>query len=79
MIRPQAAQSLRESTPLGDSSAKPVAAGGPSARQGAWFSAISEPERFAVEAAGGRIEFVGDEKTHSSSALREMLRQRGAL
>jgi len=37
------------------------------------------PERFAVEAGGGRIEFVGDIKTHSSSALREMLRQRGAL
>ncbi len=37
------------------------------------------PERFAVEQCGGRIEFVGDEKTHSSSALREMLRQRGAL
>ena len=37
------------------------------------------PERFAVERGGGRIEFVGDEKTHSSSALREILRQRGAL
>jgi D-glycero-beta-D-manno-heptose 1-phosphate adenylyltransferase len=37
------------------------------------------PERFAVEKCGGRIEFVGDEKTHSSSALREILRQRGAL
>jgi rfaE bifunctional protein nucleotidyltransferase chain/domain len=37
------------------------------------------PERFAVEQCGGRIEFVGDEKTHSSSALREILRQRGAL
>ena len=37
------------------------------------------PERHAVEACGGRIEFVGDEKTHSSSALREALRQRGAL
>jgi rfaE bifunctional protein nucleotidyltransferase chain/domain len=37
------------------------------------------PERFAVEAGGGHIEFVGDEKTHSSSALREILRQRGAL
>ncbi|MFK8047471.1 MAG: adenylyltransferase/cytidyltransferase family protein [Halioglobus sp.] len=37
------------------------------------------PERFAVEACGGRIEFVGDEKTHSSSALREILRERGAL
>jgi rfaE bifunctional protein nucleotidyltransferase chain/domain len=37
------------------------------------------PERFAVEACGGQIQFVGDEKTHSSSALREALRQRGAL
>jgi rfaE bifunctional protein nucleotidyltransferase chain/domain len=37
------------------------------------------PERFAVEAAGGRIEFVGDEKTHSSSTLRQILRERGAL
>jgi len=37
------------------------------------------PERFAVEACGGRIEFVGDDKTHSSSALREALRQRGAI
>ena len=37
------------------------------------------PERFAVEACGGRIAFVGDEKTHSSSALREALRQRGAI
>ena len=37
------------------------------------------PERFAVEAGGGRIEFVGDKKTHSSSALRQALRERGAL
>ena len=37
------------------------------------------PERVAVEACGGRIEFVGDEKTHSSTALREALRRRGAL
>ncbi|MEM9624318.1 MAG: adenylyltransferase/cytidyltransferase family protein [Pseudomonadota bacterium] len=34
------------------------------------------PERHAVEAGGGRIEFVGDEKTHSSSALRGQLRER---
>jgi len=34
------------------------------------------PERFAVEACGGRIEFVGDEKTHSSSALRAAMRER---
>ena len=37
------------------------------------------PERFAVEACGGRIEFVGDEKTHSSSALRQALRERGKI
>ncbi len=37
------------------------------------------PERFAVEACGGRIEFVGDDKTHSSSALREALRERGEI
>ena len=37
------------------------------------------PERFAVEAGGGRIEFVGDDKTHSSSALRQALRDRGEI
>ncbi|MEP4149140.1 MAG: adenylyltransferase/cytidyltransferase family protein [Halioglobus sp.] len=37
------------------------------------------PERFAVEAGGGRIEFVGDEKTHSSTALRRALRERGEI
>ena len=37
------------------------------------------PERVAVEAVGGRIEFVGDEKNHSSTALRQALRERGAL
>jgi len=31
------------------------------------------PERVVVEAYGGRIEFVGDEKSHSSSALRAAL------
>ncbi len=34
------------------------------------------PERAAVESHGGRIEFVGDEKSHSSSALRAELRRR---
>ncbi|RLA44290.1 MAG: D-glycero-beta-D-manno-heptose 1-phosphate adenylyltransferase [Gammaproteobacteria bacterium] len=34
------------------------------------------PERFAVENCGGRIEFVGDDKTHSSSALRRALDDR---
>ena len=47
--------------------------------KGTDYSLEQMPERFAVEACGGRIEFVGDEKTHSSSALREILRQRGAL
>lgn len=37
------------------------------------------PERFAVAECGGRIEFVGDEKTHSSTALRQALRDRGQL
>lgn len=37
------------------------------------------PERFAVEAGGGRIAFVGDEKTHSSTALRKALRERGEI
>ncbi len=37
------------------------------------------PERFAVEAGGGRIEFVGDEKSHSSTALRQALRERGEI
>ncbi len=37
------------------------------------------PERIAVEACGGRIEFVGDEKNHSSTALRQALRERGQL
>jgi D-beta-D-heptose 7-phosphate kinase/D-beta-D-heptose 1-phosphate adenosyltransferase len=33
------------------------------------------PEREAVEANGGRIEFVGDDKTHSSTELRRHLRK----
>jgi D-beta-D-heptose 7-phosphate kinase/D-beta-D-heptose 1-phosphate adenosyltransferase len=37
------------------------------------------PERFAVAECGGRIAFVGDEKTHSSTALRQALRDRGQL
>jgi hypothetical protein len=37
------------------------------------------PERFAVAAGGGRIEFVGDQKSHSSTALRQALRQRGEI
>ena len=37
------------------------------------------PERFAVAECGGRIEFVGDEKSHSSTALRQALRERGQI
>ena len=47
--------------------------------KGTDYTLAQMPERFAVEQGGGRIEFVGDEKTHSSSALREILRRRGAL
>lgn len=36
------------------------------------------PEAEAVKAIGARIEFVGDEKTHSSSALRKVLSEREA-
>jgi rfaE bifunctional protein nucleotidyltransferase chain/domain len=37
------------------------------------------PERETVERLGSRIEFVGDEKQHSSTELRRILRERGAL
>ena len=37
------------------------------------------PERETVERIGGRIAFVGDEKQHSSTELRRILRERGAL
>lgn len=37
------------------------------------------PERATVERIGGRIAFVGDEKQHSSTELRRILRERGAL
>lgn len=37
------------------------------------------PERATVESIGGRIAFVGDEKQHSSTELRRILRERGAL
>lgn len=37
------------------------------------------PERATVEGIGGRIAFVGDEKQHSSTELRRILRERGAL
>ncbi|MDP1930792.1 MAG: adenylyltransferase/cytidyltransferase family protein [Gammaproteobacteria bacterium] len=41
--------------------------------KGTDYSLEQMPERFAVEACGGRIAFVGDEKTHSSSALRKAI------
>lgn len=44
--------------------------------KGTDYSMEQMPERFAVEAVGGRIEFVGDDKTHSSSALRQAIDQR---
>ncbi|KAA1189525.1 adenylyltransferase/cytidyltransferase family protein [Pseudohalioglobus sediminis] len=47
--------------------------------KGTDYSLDKMPERFAVEAGGGRIEFVGDEKTHSSTALRNALRERGEI
>lgn len=47
--------------------------------KGTDYSMDQMPERFAVEAGGGRIEFVGDEKTHSSTALRDALRARGEI
>ena len=37
------------------------------------------PERETVARIGARIEFVGDEKQHSSTELRKILRERGAL
>ena len=36
------------------------------------------PEREVVERSGGRIEFVGDDKTHSSTELRRKLRERNS-
>ncbi len=47
--------------------------------KGTDYSLEQMPERFAVAQVGGRIEFVGDEKTHSSTALRQALRERGQL
>jgi D-glycero-beta-D-manno-heptose 1-phosphate adenylyltransferase len=47
--------------------------------KGTDYTLEAMPERFAVAECGGRIEFVGDEKTHSSTALRQALRDRGQL
>lgn len=47
--------------------------------KGTDYSLEAMPERDTVEKIGGRIEFVGDEKQHSSTELRRILRERGAL
>lgn len=47
--------------------------------KGTDYSLAAMPERETVEQIGGRIEFVGDEKQHSSTELRRILRERGAL
>jgi rfaE bifunctional protein nucleotidyltransferase chain/domain len=44
--------------------------------KGTYYTLDRMPERTVVEAYGGRIVFVGDDKQHSSSALRDALRQR---
>lgn len=46
--------------------------------KGTDYSMERMPERVVIEAYGGRIEFVGDDKTHSSDALRAALRQQQA-
>jgi D-beta-D-heptose 7-phosphate kinase/D-beta-D-heptose 1-phosphate adenosyltransferase len=43
--------------------------------KGTDYSLDRMPERVVVEAYGGRIEFVGDEKNHSSSTLRAAIQQ----
>ncbi len=47
--------------------------------KGTDYNLADMPERETVERIGGRIEFVGDEKQHSSTELRRILRERGAL
>jgi len=47
--------------------------------KGTDYSLAAMPEKDMVEQVGGRIEFVGDEKQHSSTELRRILRERGAL
>ena len=47
--------------------------------KGTDYKLADMPERQTVERIGGRIEFVGDEKQHSSTELRRILRERGAL
>lgn len=45
--------------------------------KGTDYTVDQMPEAAVVEAIGARIEFVGDDKTHSSSDLRRALRDRG--
>ena len=45
--------------------------------KGTDYSLDRMPERAVVEGYGGRIEFVGDDKTHSSSDLRAAIQRRG--
>ena len=45
--------------------------------KGTDYTLADMPEREVVFKHGGRIEFVGDEKTHSSTELRAAMRQRG--
>lgn len=47
--------------------------------KGTDYSLELMPERETVEKIGARIAFVGDEKQHSSTELRRILRERGAL
>ena len=47
--------------------------------KGTDYSLEAMPERETVEKIGGKIAFVGDEKQHSSTELRRILRERGAL
>lgn len=47
--------------------------------KGTDYSLDAMPERATVEKMGACIAFVGDEKQHSSTELRRILRERGAL
>ena len=47
--------------------------------KGTDYSLAAMPERDTVEKIGASIAFVGDEKQHSSTELRRILRERGAL
>ena len=45
--------------------------------KGTDYTLETMPEREVVESLGGRLEFVGDEKTHSSTTLRAHMEARG--